>query len=42
MGIGAKESDTGLAPMSQWNLAQDKKRVNEKTYMVGAPFRSEP
>ncbi|KAM7453619.1 hypothetical protein BLSTO_05632 [Blastocystis sp. subtype 1] len=38
--VGAKESDTGLAPMSQWNLAQDKKRVNEKTYMIAQCVQS--
>lgn len=32
--IGAKESDTGLAPPSQWNLDQDSKRAKGKSYMV--------
>ncbi|CBK21168.2 uncharacterized protein [Blastocystis hominis] len=32
--VGAKESDTGLAPPSQWNLDQDSKRAKGKSYMI--------
>ncbi|KAK8789546.1 hypothetical protein WA171_001638 [Blastocystis sp. BT1] len=38
--VGAKESDTGLSPPSQWNLEQDKRRVNEKNYMIAQCVQS--
>ena len=36
--IGAKESDTGLAPPSQWNLEMDQQSMNAPSFivMVGA------
>ena len=32
--IGAKESDTGLAPPSQWNLEKDQTSMKEPSLLV--------
>lgn len=33
-GIGAKESETGLAPPSQWNLEMDRQNMNTSSFLV--------